>query len=113
MKNLKSILTLTLGLFLAFYIVGCASSKSADSGAMASAKTEKKAKEKAYDPTGNWDYSVQTPDAESFGIMRITGSNGIYAAVMETDQFGTLNVNNFNLVGQSFSGSIRRYGYSG
>ena len=45
---------------------------------------------------------VQTPDAESFGIMRITGSNGVYAAAMETDQFGLLNVNNFNLVGQSF-----------
>ena len=52
MKNLKSIFTMTLGLVLTLSIVGCASSKSADSGAMASAKAEKKAKEKAYDPLG-------------------------------------------------------------
>lgn len=109
MKKLKSILTLTLSLVLALSIVGCASSKPADTN---TAKVEKKAKQKAYDPSGIWDYSVQTPDAESFGIMRITGDNGVYAAVMETDQFGTLNVNNFNVVGQAFSGTIEVMGTS-
>lgn len=103
MKNLKSIFTITLGLVLTLSIVGCASSKSGGTGM---AKAESKAKQKAYDPAGVWNYSVSIPDAESYGIMRITGSNGVYAAAMETDQFGILNVNNFTVVGQSFSGSI-------
>lgn len=101
MKNLKSLLTLTLSLLLAVSIVGCASGK-----ASATTKVEKKAKEKAYDPRGVWDYTVQTPDTDSYGIMRITGDNGLYAAVMETDQFGTLNVTGFTVVGNAFSGSI-------
>ncbi|KOF02381.1 hypothetical protein OB69_12260 [Roseivirga seohaensis subsp. aquiponti] len=101
MKNLKSLLTLTLSLLLAVSIVGCASGK-----ASATAKVEKKAKEKAYDPRGVWNYTVQTPDTDSYGIMRITGDNGLYAAVMETDQFGTLNVTGFTVVGNAFSGSI-------
>ncbi|WP_323758356.1 hypothetical protein [Roseivirga sp.] len=103
MKNLKSILTLSLGLVLAISIVGCTANKTV---ALDSGKVEKKAKEKAYDPRGVWDYSVQTPDTDSYGIMRITGDNGLYAAVMETDQFGTLNVSGFTVVGKAFSGSI-------
>ena len=109
MKKLKSILTLTLSLVLALSIVGCASTNTAGTS---TAKVEKKAQKKAYDPTGVWDYSVQVPDAESFGIMTITGENGVYAAVMETDQLGTLNVNNFTVVDQSFSGSIEVMGTS-
>jgi hypothetical protein len=42
--------------------------------------------------------------------MRITGDNGLYAAVMETDQFGTLNVTGFTVVGNAFSGSIEVMG---
>ncbi|KYG80981.1 hypothetical protein MB14_14450 [Roseivirga ehrenbergii] len=103
MKNLKSLLTLTLSLLLAVSIVGCASGKAS---ATDTAKVEEKAKEKAYDPRGVWDYTVQTPDTDSYGIMRITGDNGLYAAVMETDQFGTLNVTGFTVVGNAFSGSI-------
>ncbi|WP_339700532.1 hypothetical protein [uncultured Roseivirga sp.] len=107
MKKIKSILTLALGLAIAVFIVGCAAGKSASSE---TAKVEKKAKEKAYDPRGVWNYSVQTPDTDSYGIMRITGDNGLYAAVMETDQFGTLNVTGFTVVGNAFSGSIEVMG---
>lgn len=107
MKKLKSILTLSLGLILAVSIVGCAAGKSASSEMT---KAEKKAKEKAYDPKGVWNYTVQTPNADSYGIMRITGDNGLYAAVMETDQFGTINVTGFTVVGNAFSGSLEVMG---
>ncbi|MGW8122810.1 hypothetical protein ACV07N_09120 [Roseivirga echinicomitans] len=107
MKNLKSLLTLTLGMLLAFSIVGCATSKTVT---LDSTKVENKVKEKVYDPRGVWNYSVQTPDADSYGVIRITGDNGLYAAVMETDQFGTIDLTGFTVVGNAFSGTLEVMG---
>lgn len=106
MKNLLPHLRVMLCLLIIGAVAGCA----AGTGAGGTTASAKKAKEKAYDPTGNWDYSVQTPGGESYGIMRISGSNGIFEAVLETDQFGDLVVKNFSVVGTGFTGAIEVMG---
>lgn len=63
-----------------------------------------KRKEPAFSPVGAWEYVVETPDGASGGIMRITGDPGTYEAVLETDQFGTIDVEGLEIVGTTLSG---------
>ena len=69
---------------------------------------EKPAPEKkdAYSPVGVWEYTVDTPDGGSGGVLRITGEPGSYEAVLETDQFGSLEIQDLDIVGMSMTGNI-------
>jgi hypothetical protein len=101
MIKYSRLLMFSASLVLLSMIAGCAASSNAGG---TTAKVAKKVK--AYDPTGSWDYSVSTPNGESYGLMMITGGNGIFEASLETDQFGTLPVSSFSVVGTGFSGVL-------
>lgn len=106
MKNtniIKSGLALIVTLL---FVVGCAASDTANS----SSSAKKAKKEKAYDPTGTWEYSVDQPDGASEGKLVIQGAPGIYSASLETDQFGTLEIDNIDFQGTSMTGSINVMG---
>jgi hypothetical protein len=96
-------LMLSVSILLIGFMCGCAASTNAGGDA---AKSAKKVKEKPYDPTGAWEYTVATPNGDSFGVMTVTGGNGLFEASLATDQFGTLQVTGFTVVGTSFSGTI-------
>jgi hypothetical protein len=96
-------LMLSVSILLIGFMCGCAASSNAGGDA---AKSAKKVKEKPYDPTGSWEYTVATPNGDSFGVMTVTGGNGLFEASLATDQFGTLQVSGFTVVGTSFSGTI-------
>lgn len=103
MIKYSRLLMFAASLILVSVIAGCSASSNVSG---TTDTTAKKAKEKAYDPSGTWEYSVATPNGDSFGVMTITGSNGVYEAALETDQFGTIPVTNFSVVGNSFSGVL-------
>jgi hypothetical protein len=95
-------LMLSASVLLIGFLSGCAAS----TNATGEAKAAKKEKEKPYDPTGSWEYTVATPNGDSFGVMLVSGANGLFEASLQTDQFGTLQVTDFTVVGMAFSGSI-------
>ncbi len=103
MKNIKSVFAL---LVMVLFVVGCAaSSTTTNSGASAKAK-----KAKPYDPTGTWEYVVETPDGGSGGNLVIEGNPGAYVATLETDQFGALELTDVSMDGQTLTGSIEVMG---
>ncbi len=106
--------TLGMMLFAALFIYGCAAkvpttNTPANTGTTADAPAKEKPaakKEEAYSPVGVWEYTVDTPDGASSGILRITGGPGTYEASLETDQFGTLEIEGLDIVGTSMTGTI-------
>jgi len=114
MIDLRKIKAMGMLALLAIFIFSCAAkvpstnTQSADGQATAApAKNEVvEKKAPAYSPVGVWEYTVDTPDGGSSGVMRITGEPGSFEASMATDQFGTLDVLGLDIVGMSMSGSI-------
>lgn len=115
MENLHKIKSGAMLLVLALFIFSCAAkvpSTNTEAGTNQSnnaAPAKKEVVEKkapAYSPVGVWEYTVDTPDGGSSGVLRITGEPGSYKASMETDQFGTLEVGGLDISGKSMSGSI-------
>lgn len=100
--TLKSVFAFLL---LAAFVVGCAAS-----GTTTNSSAKATAKPKPYDPAGVWEYQVDTPDGGSGGTLRINGSPGAYTAALETDQFGTLEVNGVTVQGTNMTGSIEVMG---
>ena len=88
---------------MVLFVVGCAASNDASTAGI-SGKRAKKVK--AYDPTGTWEYSVETPDGANGGNFIIGGNPGAYTASLETDQFGTLQLENVDVQGTSMTGDI-------
>lgn len=60
----------------------------------------------AYDPVGIWVYEVETPDGTSTGDMTITKEEDGFGVVIETDQFGTLELEEVELDGNEMTGSV-------
>lgn len=102
-KSMKSVMAMMVMLL---FVVGCAASSTATTGTASKAK----AKPKPYDPTGTWEYTVETPDGGSGGTLVVTGSPGSYAATLETDQFGALELTEVSMDGQTMTGSIEVMG---
>ena len=67
-------------------------------------------KKKAYDPTGTWEYVVETPDGANGGTLVIAGNPGAYTAVLNTDQFGELEISDVDVVDTNMTGSIEVMG---
>ncbi|WP_347174618.1 hypothetical protein [Polaribacter uvawellassae] len=49
------------------------------------------------DPSGTWDYEVETAQGTMTGIMTIEKSDATYKVKIETTQFGTLDLENTKL----------------
>ena len=92
-------------LLLSVFLVGCAAS-----GTPTNSSAKAEAKAKPYDPTGVWEYAVDTPDGGSSGTLRINGSPGAYTASLETDQFGTLELYGVSVQGTAMTGAIEVMG---
>lgn len=107
MKNLKGIKSAFALLVMLLFVVGCASSNTASTSGVASKKAKKV---KPYDPTGTWEYTVETPDGASGGKLVIEGNPGTYSATLGTDQFGTLEITDVDLQGTSMTGAIEVMG---
>ncbi|MFY0594179.1 hypothetical protein [Roseivirga sp.] len=108
MRNIKGIKSALALLVMVLFVVGCAASNTAST----SASAKKAKKEKAYDPTGTWEYTVETPDGANGGKFIIAGNPGAYSASLETDQFGTLELQNVDVQGTSMTGDIEVMGNS-
>jgi hypothetical protein len=118
MNDIRKIKSMGMLALLAMFIFSCAAkvpstnsqaanNQSNDATQAAPAKKEVvKKKAPVYSPVGVWEYTVDTPDGGAAGIMRITGEPGAYEASLETDQFGTLEIEGLDIVGMSMSGSI-------
>ncbi|MBO6661749.1 hypothetical protein [Roseivirga sp.] len=105
MKTRMTLKTVFAFLLISAFVVSCAAS-----GTTTNSSAKAEAKQKAYDPAGVWEYSVDTPDGGSSGTLRIMGSPGAYSATLETDQFGTLDVNGVTVQGTNMTGSIEVMG---
>lgn len=104
--NLKiSKTTVFAFLFVAAIISGCAAS-----GTTTNSTATAKAKKKLYDPTGVWEYTVDTPDGGSTGTLRINGNPGAYTASLETDQFGTIEMTGVSVQDTNMTGTMEVMG---
>ena len=106
MNKIKSLSSALAILIMALFVIGCAASSTSNAGATAKAK----AKPKPYDPTGSWEYVVETPDGGTGGTLVIEGNPGAYTAILETDQFGALELTDVSMDGQTMTGSIEVMG---
>lgn len=91
-KFLKS--KLVIGILLIMVTVGLTSMKPAT----------------AIDPSGVWDYEVETPQGNMTGEMNIKKSDGNFAVSIETEQFGTLELGNITLEGNEMTADIDMQG---
>ena len=103
MKFFNRIAQGLLLLTLITYLSGCAAtnagSATADGTEVSSKKSKRKAKKpEPYNPVGVWEYSVDAPDGTNYGTMRITGADGIYEVVLETDQFGEIELYDLEII---------------
>ncbi|MEC7754583.1 MULTISPECIES: hypothetical protein [Roseivirga] len=101
----KSIQIMCAFALLSVVLAGCAAS-----GTTTNSSAKKAVKAKVYDPTGVWEYFVNTPDGGSSGTMRISGNPGAYTASLETDQFGVLEMNGVTVQDRNLTGSIEVMG---
>ncbi len=91
-------------LTVAVFTFGCAASSNPTN------KAAKKETKKVYNPTGVWEYYVETPDGGSSGVMRVTGTPGAYEVAMETDQFGVLELQGVSIVDGNMTGTLEVMG---
>ncbi len=108
MKNANQIKSTLSLLIMLLFVVGCAASNTANTAGA----SKKSRKEKAYDPTGTWEYTVDAPDGATGGKLMIQGAPGTYSASLETDQFGTLELTDVDFQGTSMTGVIDVMGNS-
>ena len=64
----------------------------------------------AIDPSGVWDYEVQTPQGNMTGELTIKKSGDDFAVSIETEQFGTLELGNITLDGNEMTADIDMQG---
>lgn len=103
MKALIQFKQVMMTLALVLFVASCAGTDAASGSAKAKQK-------KAYDPTGTWEYMVETPDGGGGGEMTIAGGPGAYTGSLETDQFGTLELMDLDIVDQNLTASIEVMG---
>ena len=107
MKTKNTLKIVCAFLLISAFTLGCAAS-----GTPTNSTAKEAAKPKIYDPTGVWEYMVDTPDGGSTGTLRITGNPGAFNASLETDQFGTLEMTGVNVQDTNMTGNIEVMGTS-
>ncbi len=60
----------------------------------------------AYDPSGTWNYEIETPDGAISGDMTIAKTDGEYEISVETDDFGTLELEDVELKDKEMTASV-------
>ncbi len=60
----------------------------------------------AYDPTGTWGYEIETPDGAITGDMTISKTDGEYEVSVETDDFGTLELEDVEVKDKEMTASV-------
>ncbi len=60
----------------------------------------------AYDPSGTWNYEIETPDGAISGDMTIAKTDGEYEIAVETDDFGTLELEDVELKDNEMTASV-------
>ena len=93
-KFLKS--KLVIGILLIMVTVGLTSMKPAT----------------AIDPSGVWDYEIETPQGNMSGEMTIKKSGDEFSVSIETEQFGSLELTNVSLDGKEMTADIEMQGAS-
>ena len=111
MKCVKQLTKGLLMLSLIGLLGGCAAGNvsdvtNADGSAIVSTKKGKKVKKEAYNPVGEWQYSVEAVGGDNSGKMTIVGTPGTYEIILKTGQFGEMRVYDLDMTGQSMSGKI-------
>ena len=66
----------------------------------------------AYDPSGVWDYEVETPDGTQTGEMTIEKSDEIYEVTIESKVYGTLELSKVKLNKNNMVGEMELEGNS-
>ena len=64
----------------------------------------------ANDPSGTWDYEVQTPQGNMTGEMTIKKSGDDFAVSIDTEQFGALELTNISLDGNDMTANMDMQG---
>ncbi len=65
-----------------------------------------------YDPSGTWDYEVETPDGNLTGEMTVKLTEGKYEVVIKTDVYGNLTLADVAFEKMLMEGSISVEGQS-
>ncbi|GAB5525051.1 MAG: hypothetical protein Roseis2KO_29230 [Roseivirga sp.] len=60
----------------------------------------------AYDPTGTWNYEIETPDGAISGDMTIAKADGEFEVTVETDDFGTLELEDVEVKENEMTASV-------
>ncbi|GAB5525052.1 MAG: hypothetical protein Roseis2KO_29240 [Roseivirga sp.] len=60
----------------------------------------------AYDPTGTWNYEIETPDGAISGDMTIAKTDGEYEISVETDDFGTLELEDVEIKDKEMTANV-------
>lgn len=60
----------------------------------------------AYDPTGTWVYEIETPDGAISGDMTIAKTDGEFEVKVETDDFGTLELEDVEVKDKEMTASV-------
>lgn len=60
----------------------------------------------AYDPTGTWNYEIETPEGAISGDMTITKTDGEFEVKVETDDFGTLELEDVEVKEKEMTASV-------
>ncbi|MCE7991032.1 MAG: hypothetical protein HEP71_03595 [Roseivirga sp.] len=60
----------------------------------------------AYDPTGTWNYEIETPDGAISGDMSIAKTDGEFEVSVETDDFGTLELEDVEVKDNEMTASV-------
>lgn len=60
----------------------------------------------AYDPTGTWTYEIETPDGAISGDMTIAKKEGEFVVSVETDDFGTLELEDVEVKDKEMTASV-------
>ena len=66
----------------------------------------------AYDPSGVWDYEVETPEGTQTGEMTIEKNKGDYEVTIESSVYGTLELSKVKLDKQNMVGELDLQGNS-
>ena len=85
---------LVLGLMLIMVTIGLTSMKEAT----------------AYDPTGIWNYEVETPDGNMNDILTISKEEEAYNVSVSTSQYGTLELGNITLKENTMTADVDMQG---
>lgn len=98
MKNLSTILKTTARAILFLAAV--------------SLNAEEWSKQTTYDPSGTWDYEVETPDGNVTGEMIVKLEEGEYEVVIKSDVYGDLTVSDITFEKMVMEGEIAVEGQS-